>query len=338
MSAELERIKNGIIERDPRAVARACRLVDDRNSRRLELLAALHDRVGHAKTIGITGTGGAGKSTLVDQLIAVYRKRGLRVAVLAVDPSSPFSGGAILGDRIRMQRHFLDEGVFIRSLATRGHVGGLSRSVVEVMRIVDAAGFDVVIVETVGVGQDELEVANLTDTTVVVLAPGLGDDIQAMKAGILEIADIFVVNKADRRGADSTVQDIRQMLSLRAMRSGAAATSAGHSAAASFRKGPEPVDGRWNTPVLKTVASEGEGVDELIHACDEHAQHLLTTDEGKLQRSSRQRALFRSIAQMAWMEQWLAQNEAKIELFSDEVSETNLDPFVAAYRLVQNIE
>ena len=205
---EVSGLIEGIRRANTRSLARACRLIDERDPRAPELLKRIFSHEGHAYVIGITGTPGAGKSTLVDGLIRLYRDQGKRVAVLAIDPTSPYSGGAILGDRIRMQQHFTDAGVFIRSIATRGHLGGLSRSTGDVLHVLHAARFDVAILETVGVGQDELEVTQLADTTLVVMAPGLGDDIQAIKAGILEVADVFAVNKSDRAGADATAQDL----------------------------------------------------------------------------------------------------------------------------------
>ncbi|HPB97160.1 MAG TPA: methylmalonyl Co-A mutase-associated GTPase MeaB [Polyangiaceae bacterium] len=203
-----------VLERDVRGVARACRLVDDRVDGYIEMLKDLYPHTGKAWVVGVTGNPGAGKSTLTDRLVAYWRGEGKRVGVVAVDPTSPFSGGAILGDRIRMQRHFEDPDVFIRSLATRGALGGLSHSAMDTVRILDAWGADVVLVETVGVGQDELEITRAAHSTLVVMAPGLGDGIQAIKAGILEIADVFAVNKADRDGADATVRDLELMVAL----------------------------------------------------------------------------------------------------------------------------
>ena len=204
-----------ILAGDVRAGARLMRDVDDRRPAALGALKALHAHTGRAYVTGVTGNPGAGKSTVVDSLIAHYRAAGERVGVVAVDPTSPFTGGAILGDRIRMQRHALDDGVFIRSLATRGHLGGLSRSTFDVVAILDAMGYERILVETVGVGQDEVEVMRAAHTTVVVTVPGLGDDIQAIKAGLLEIADVLCVNKSDREGADRTVRDLMHMLDLR---------------------------------------------------------------------------------------------------------------------------
>ncbi len=232
----------------PRAVARLISLVEDAHPALREVMAALAPHTGQAHIIGITGSPGVGKSTLTSALVGVLRARGQRVGVLAVDPSSPFSGGALLGDRIRMQDHVLDPDVYIRSMASRGHLGGLSWTTPQALRVLDAAGCEVVLVETVGVGQSEVEVAGLADTTMVLLAPGMGDGIQAAKAGILEIGDVFVVNKADREGADATVRDIRHMISL----------------------GDRIEPDAWRPPVLKAVAARGEGIAEVMTAIDDH--------------------------------------------------------------------
>jgi LAO/AO transport system kinase len=239
-----------VLAGEPVAVARALSVIESGSSRGESdgteagrLLAAVRPHIGGALRLGITGAPGAGKSTLTDRVIAEYRRQGARVAVLAVDPSSSFSGGAILGDRVRMQTHANDEGVFIRSMATRGQLGGLARATADAADVLDAAGFAVVIIETVGVGQAEIDIARAADVTLVVVAPGAGDEVQAMKAGIMEIADIFVVNKADREGADATAGAIERMLG--------------------FQSG---TDGGWRPPVVKTVATEGEGIAALMNA------------------------------------------------------------------------
>ena len=245
-----ERILTG----DLRAAARLMRDVDDGFASALEELKVLYPHTGRAYIIGITGPPGAGKSTLTDQITAAFRQQGKRVGIVAIDPTSPFTGGAILGDRIRMNRHADDPGVFIRSLATRGALGGISRSTGEVVNIMDAMGMDVVIIETVGVGQDEIDIVRMAHTTAVVMVPGLGDDIQAIKAGILEIADVFVVNKADRDGADRTARDLAVMLEM------------------GKRK-----EGDWLPKVLKTEASRNVGIDDLVAEFENHRQHLFSS-------------------------------------------------------------
>jgi LAO/AO transport system kinase len=242
---------------DRGAAAQLMRDLDDGIAGALEDLARLYPHTGQAFIIGVTGMPGVGKSTLVDALIGRYRAAGELVGVVAVDPSSPFSGGALLGDRVRMQRHATDDGVFIRSLATRGQLGGLSRSTVDVVSVLDAAGFTRIIVETVGVGQAEVDVMTAVDVAVVVSAPGLGDEVQALKAGILEIADVLVVNKGDREGAERALRDLTTMLDL-SSRSGGAG-----------RGGPSPRGRGRETAILRTVATTGSGVDELLRAIDE---------------------------------------------------------------------
>jgi LAO/AO transport system kinase len=232
----------------PRAVARLISMVEDAHPALREVMAALAPYTGHARVIGLTGSPGVGKSTTTSAMVGVLLASGERIGVLAVDPSSPFSGGALLGDRIRMQEHAVDPAVYIRSMATRGHLGGLSLATPQALRVLDAAGFDDILVETVGVGQSEVEVASHADTTVVLLAPGMGDGVQAAKAGILEIGDIFVVNKADRDGADATVRDLHHMITL----------------------GERHEAGDWRPPVIKCIASTGDGIDEVVDALREH--------------------------------------------------------------------
>ncbi|MCY7340749.1 MAG: methylmalonyl Co-A mutase-associated GTPase MeaB [Pseudonocardia sp.] len=263
----------GLVERalrgEPLAVGRLLSLVESdapgRREQLREVAAALAPHAGRAHVVGLTGAPGVGKSTMTSAVVGVLRAQGRRVGVLAVDPSSPFSGGALLGDRVRMAEHASDSGVFIRSMASRGHLGGLAWSTPQALRVLDAAGCDVVLVETVGVGQSEIEVVALADTTVVLLAPGAGDGVQAAKAGILEVADVFVVNKADRDGAAQTVRDLRHMLTLGAPRN-------------------EQI---WSPPVVRTVAARGEGVEDLVAALDGHRKWIDISGERERRRLAR---------------------------------------------------
>src|SRR3954471_7171492 len=266
MAATVEELVDRARAGDARAVARLVTLIENASPVLREVMAGLVPHAGHAAVVGITGSPGVGKSTSTAALVASYRARGCRVGVLAVDPSSPFSGGALLGDRVRMQDHANDPGVYIRSMASRGHLGGLSWTTPQAVRVLDAAGCDVVLVETVGVGQAEVEIASLADTTLVLVAPGMGDSIQAAKAGILEIADVFVVNKADRDGADAAARDLRHMLST----------------------GERRTAGDWQPPIVKTVASKGEGLDDVLAAIDKHRAWLL--ESGRLDAKRRLRA------------------------------------------------
>ena len=302
---------------DPRAVARLISLVEDANPRLREVAAALAPHTGKATIIGLTGSPGVGKSTTTSALVAAYRRRGLRVGVLAVDPSSPFSGGALLGDRVRMQEHASDSGVFIRSMASRGHLGGLSWATPQALRVLDGAGCDVVLVETVGVGQAEVEIASLADTTLVLLAPGMGDGIQAAKAGILEVADAFVVNKADRDGADQVVRDLKGMLGL---------------------GGRHSAQGAWRPPIVKTVAAKGEGLDEVVDAIEAHRAWM--DERGELARRQHVRAAaeIEALAVVSLRAEMKDPHTgASLGALADEVVAGQCDPYAAADRLVEEL-
>jgi len=303
----LERLRAG----DKRAVARLISWVEDGDRDQLrEAAEALNPQTGRAQVIGLTGSPGVGKSTLAGALVAAYRDQGLTVGVLAVDPSSPFTGGALLGDRVRMQAHALDEGVYIRSMATRGHLGGLAWATPQAVRVLDAAGCEVVLVETVGVGQAEVEVAGLADTTLVALAPGFGDAVQVAKAGILEVADIFVVNKADRDGAEVVARDLRQMLHLGEARP-------------------------WQVPVVLTVAERGDGVGRLVEAIAAHRAQL--ESGGELERRRTRRAA-REIEEVALADLraelgTIGHGEA-LDALAEQVAAGKLGPYSAADQLL----
>ncbi len=309
MSALADRVLSG----DVRAAARLMRLIDDAQPEAEEALRKLWPRTGRAQIVGITGNPGAGKSTLVDRLVAHLRVKGKTVGVLAVDPTSPFTGGAILGDRIRMQDHALDSGVFIRSLATRGQLGGLSRATSDCARVLDAMGKEVILIETVGVGQDEVEVCRLAHTTVVVVVPGLGDDIQAIKAGILEVADLFAVNKSDREGADRTVRDLRSMLELNHVMG---KDIGGHEIA-----------------IVKCVASRDEGTADLWNAIDAHYQ-FLKSGPGLLQRETqRAKSELVEVLRERLLEvalEKLAEHGARLDDLALQIANRQTDPYSVA--------
>jgi LAO/AO transport system kinase len=295
------------------AIARLISLVEDDSPALPDVNAALAPHTGRAHIVGLTGSPGVGKSTSTSLLVAGLRRRGKRVAVLAIDPSSPFSGGALLGDRIRMSEHDTDPDVFIRSMASRGHLGGLAGAAPQALRVLDAAGCDVILVETVGVGQAEVEIAGIADTTLVLLAPGMGDGIQAAKAGILEIGDIFVINKADREGANTTRRELRTMLGMRA----------------------DEVPPGWTPPIVLTVATKGEGADEVVDAIQNHFAYL--TESGALtrRRVERARREIEALA-LASVQRRLGEHAAVTDELAAEVAAGSLDPFAAANRLLHH--
>lgn len=303
-----ERVASG----DPRAVARAISRVEDLSEGASQLMKQIFPLTGRGLIIGITGAPGAGKSSLVDKLALHYRKQGDRVGIVAVDPSSPFSGGAILGDRIRMQMLGLDKGVFIRSMATRGNLGGLARSTVDAVSILDAAGYNKIIIETVGVGQDEVEVVKAADISVVVLVPGMGDDVQAIKAGIMEIGDVFVINKADRDGVNSTEKELEALLSL-ATREDA-----------------------WHPPIVRTVAIENKGITELAGAIDKYRQFHLEAKAGDGRRRAIARWRILELLRDRLVSQTLQSESAseKLDRLAGEVASRQRDPYSAVEELL----
>jgi LAO/AO transport system kinase len=311
-------------------------MVDDRIDGYVDLLKDLYPHTGRAWVVGVTGNPGAGKSTLTDRLIACWRHEAKRVAVVAVDPTSPFSGGAILGDRIRMQRHFEDSGVFIRSLATRGALGGLSRSAADVIRVLDAWGADVVLVETVGVGQDELEVTRAAHTTLVVMAPGLGDGVQAIKAGILEVADVFAVNKADRDGVDATVRDLELMIALGQGVAASQGGTRGHMGGGSQVRHPAQggTPEQWVPPILRCVATQNQGVEALIVRLTEHFTWLRSSPAGQARMKQRLREQMYNEMREALVDAALRDIHQTIEETVARVAERTVDPYTACEQLV----
>ena len=306
MQQWLERLRGG----DPRALARAISMVENRDPGASDLLKALFPHSGNARILGLTGAPGAGKSTLVDQLAKHYRQQNRTVGIIAVDPTSPYSGGAILGDRIRMQDHFADPGIYIRSMATRGSLGGLARATADVTTVLDASGRDLIMIETVGVGQDEVDIVRLADITIVMLVPGMGDDVQTIKAGIMEIADIFVINKSDREGAERVEREIRALQSL-AMRGD-----------------------NWTPPIVKTVASEGQGVAELAAAVEQYESYLKKHNLLQKRYVENWRERLIEMLRDAMLEKARAQmGDGEVGRYAEEVAGHKRDP----YSLVEEI-
>jgi len=297
---------------DVRALGRLISLVENGAPELRAVLRELAPLTGQARVLGLTGAPGVGKSTVTGALVAAYRERGLRVAVLAVDPTSPFTGGALLGDRVRMQQHATDQGVFIRSMASRGHLGGLAGAAPQALRVLDAAGFELILVETVGVGQAEVEIASMADSTLVIVAPGLGDAIQAAKAGILEIGDVFVVNKSDKPGAQETVRDLRGMIAM-------------------AQRGPDD----WKPPIVSTVAVTGEGIAELAAKLDAHRAWLDSSGQGERRRLARARGEITVLA-LAELRQRMGglPGDSAVDALAARVAAGELDPYSAADELI----
>ena len=313
--ASVQPLVRQLFSGDPRALARSISLVEEESTQGRAILKAIYPRTGRALVLGITGPPGAGKSSLVSRMVGGWRKRGEKVGIIAVDPSSAFSGGAILGDRIRMQEHCLDPGVFIRSMATRGHFGGVSRACRDVVDLLDAGGYRVIFIETVGVGQDEVEVVQIADLVLVVLPPGLGDDIQTIKAGILEIADLFVINKADREGADRLASELSAMLAL------------------------SPDHGMDKSPILKTVATTGQGIPELMQAVDQGRRQKGRTASREEREKERSRErfleLFREGLYRRAREACLARDE--VEAIAEDLATRRRDPYSAAEEVLGRV-
>ena len=308
--SQIVRLRSG----DPRALARAISIVENRRDGCFDLLKALFPHTGHARVLGLTGPPGAGKSTLVDQLAKHYRKENQTVGIIAVDPTSPYTGGAILGDRIRMQDHYADPGIFIRSMATRGSLGGLARTTADAATVLDASGRDLVMIETVGVGQDEVDIVRLADITIVILVPGMGDDVQTIKAGIMEIADIFVINKSDREGTERVEREIRAMQSL-AIR-----------------------HDQWTPPIVKTVASEGVGIKELAEAIATYESYLKKENLAFKKTVENWQERLVEMLRDAMLEKAQAQMDStSLKRYAAEIAEHKRDPYSLVEEIVGEI-
>ncbi len=335
MTADADRaLVERLLDGDPRALARTISRVENRSEGHRDVVSALYGHTGDASVVGVTGSPGAGKSTLVDELVGHYRDAGETVGVVAVDPSSPYTGGAVLGDRVRMGSAVGDEGVFVRSMSARGHLGGLSTATADAVKALDAAGFDRVVVETVGAGQNEVDVVRTADTVVVLVQPGSGDDVQMLKAGILEIGDVFVVNKADLDGAARAVADLREMLELRG---GEGRTRVGHHGAVGVADdGRDEDDGDdtddWSPPVLETVATTGDGVAALADAVDDHRDHLRRTGRMRDRERSRAAAEIRTLLRQDTADVVEAElrHRGGIEAVAERVADRETDPYTVA--------